>query len=453
MIPDFTRFGIQLPEVLLPNPQVDLAKWAVIACDQFTSEPDYWEQVSRIVGRAPSTLNLIFPEIYLERSDAAERIATIQKTMREYLDQAVLIPQPPGFIYLERRTGSGIRHGLMVALDLEDYDYQPGSQSLIRATEGTVLERIPPRVRIRTGAPLELPHIMVLIDDPERRVIEPLGMQRDRLERIYQTELMMDGGSVSGYRVNDPQLLAGIWNGLTELCPPESINRRYGLPNQTPFLFAVGDGNHSLATAKTVWEELKRSHPEISGIPGHPARYALVELVNLHDPALQFEAIHRVLFGVNLGELWGEMQNYYASLGAVATIEDLSPPGAAISKIRRLQGEKNTAKTQNIAYVSGRRSGIISITSPPHPLAAGTVQMFLDHYRMQNSGVTIDYIHGDAVVEQLAAKPGNIGFYLLPLAKNALFPAVISAGVLPRKTFSMGEASEKRYYMECRRIL
>ncbi|HEX7713506.1 MAG TPA: DUF1015 domain-containing protein [Bacillota bacterium] len=449
MIPDFTKFGIAMPEVLLPNPRVDLANWSVIACDQFTSEPDYWEQVSRIVGQAPSTLKMIFPEIYLERGDAAERITTIQNTMREYLDQGILMPQPPGFIYLERRTGSGVRRGLMVALDLEYYDYRPGSQSFIRATEGTVLERIPPRVRIRSGALLELPHIMVLIDDPGRGVIEPLGMNRDRMKRIYHTELMMDGGEISGYRIDTPELLAGIWNGLAELGAPDSLERKYGPEGQYPFLFAVGDGNHSLATAKTVWEELKRSRPQVSNIPGYPARYALVELVNLHDPALQFEPIHRVIFGVNPEEFWDAMQHYYESLGAIVTREEFNDPETASI---RIQSESST-KGQSIVYSSGLNSGIIHIISAPHLLEAGTLQMFLDHYKMQNPGVSIDYIHGSSVVKQLTAESGNIGFYLPPFDKNTLFPAVISAGVLPRKTFSMGEAVEKRYYMECRRIL
>lgn len=452
MIPDFTKFGIIIPEILLPNPRVDLVKWSVIACDQFTSEPDYWEKVTRIVGSAPSTLKLIFPEIYLEKSDVAERIANIQSAMREYLDQGVLLPQPPGFIYLERQTGSGIRRGLMVALDLEHYDYRPGSQSLIRATEGTVLERIPPRVRIRSGAPLELPHVMVLIDDPGRRVIEPLGMNRDRMKLIYHTELMMDGGRVSGYRVDAPELLAGIWNGLTELADPDSQRRKYGPQDQSPFLFAVGDGNHSLATAKAVWEELKRNRPEVSDIPGYPARYALVELVNLHDPALRFEPIHRVIFGVNPEEFWNAMRHYYESLGAIVTREDFNEPEEAQARIQPLRGE-NSAKSQIIVYSSGRHSGIIRIGSAPHLLEAGTLQMFLDHYRMQNPGAAIDYIHGDAVVKRLAAEPGNIGFYLPPFDKNTLFPAVISSGVLPRKTFSMGEPVEKRYYMECRKIL
>ena len=272
---DLASLGLALPEILLPREGVDLAKWAVVACDQYTAEPDYWEEAARLAGEAPSTLHLVFPEVYLGRPNTAERIARIHRRMEEYLAAGVLVSAGTGFVYLERKTRRGsLRRGLLAAVDLERYDYRPGARTLVRATEGTVLERIPPRVRIRTGALLEVPHVMLLLDDPDRRVIEPLAERTKDLRELYCTELMLGGGEIRGFMVDEPGARAAA-DGLAGLAARS--RSALAATGEDPMLLAVGDGNHSLATAKTVWEDLKRA----GAPPDHPARHALVELVNL----------------------------------------------------------------------------------------------------------------------------------------------------------------------------
>ena len=292
----FESIALGIPEILLPRAGVDLRKWALIACDQFTSEPDYWQNVSDIVGEAPSTLNLIYPEVYLGERDPDSRIARIRYHMNLYLQEG-LMEQKQGFVYVERQTGHKTRKGLMACIDLEHYDFRKGSSSLIRATEGTILSRIPPRVKIREGAPLEVPHIMVLIDDPENTLIGPLTQCRDRMEKLYDFELMMDSGHLSGFLVNDSATENGIIQSLQALAAPETFEKKYDQSPETPvLLFAMGDGNHSLATAKSIWDKTKEQAQSELAVLSSPLRYALVELVNLHDEALSFEPIHRVLF-------------------------------------------------------------------------------------------------------------------------------------------------------------
>jgi hypothetical protein len=444
---DFSKVAIGIPEILLPGPAVDLFKWSVVACDQFTSEPAYWEQAAAIIGGAPSTLELIFPEVYLGKGRDRERIERINRMIRAYLDRGILTAVGPGMIYTERRTRHGnTRKGLLAAVDLECYDYHRDSRALIRATEGTVLERIPPRVQIREQALLELPHIMVLIDDPGMRVIEPLTEIRSRLPRLYDTDLMLGGGHLTGYRVADPEILKEICREITALAQPDAFNRKYGTSGKEPLLFAVGDGNHSLATAKAVWEKLKQQ-PGIDP-ENHPARHALVEIVNLHDPGLQFEPIHRVLFGVNGERLLQEMEP--AMAGCEFAIEWIDRPEIVSNRLRE-SGVENRG-VHRFGFVTEKNTGIVKVAEPRHNLAVGTLQEFLDRWLKDRPEVEIDYVHGEAVVRELGAKPGNIGFFLPPFAKDSLFKTVILDGVLPRKTFSMGEAEEKRYYMECRRI-
>ena len=296
--------GIQIPQVYLPKPGVDLKKWAVIACDQFTSEPEYWNQVEKIVGDAPSTFNLTFPEVYLEKPGAAERIQNIQSAMRKYLDAGILQPHE-GLIYVERTVAGKTRKGIVLCLDLERYDYTKGSSSLIRATEGTIVERLPPRMKIREGAALELPHILVLIDDPNRTVIEPLRAARSKLEKLYDFDLMLDSGHLTGYAVNS-DFENKIIEALRGLAKPEVFAKKYGIDSKSPvLLFAMGDGNHSLATAKAIWEKVK---PQVG--MDHPARYALVEIENVHDEGLEFEPIHRVLFGLKKS-LFAQMESVF----------------------------------------------------------------------------------------------------------------------------------------------
>ncbi len=293
--------GIQIPQVYLPKAGADLNKWAVIACDQFTSEPEYWRDAEKIVGNAPSTLNLTFPEVHLEKDGAEERIKNIQVAMKKYMDEGILQPRD-GFIYVERTVSGKTRKGVMLCLDLERYDYNKGSSSLIRATEGTIVDRLPPRIKIRQGAAMELPHILVLIDDPHHSVIEPLRAAKSKFEKLYDFDLMLGSGHLAGYAVN-AEFENKIVEALRGLASPETFAAKYGIGKDKPvLLFAMGDGNHSLATAKAIWEKMK---PQVG--MDHPARYALVEIENVHDDGLEFEPIHRVLFNIKK-DLFAELK-------------------------------------------------------------------------------------------------------------------------------------------------
>ena len=413
-------------DILLPQVS-EMEKWPVVACDQFTSQPEYWENAEKIVGDAPSALRLVLPEAYLNSAEVNRRIAGINASMEAYLADGVFKTLPDSLIYLERtQSDDRVRHGLIGCIDLEQYDFTPGSGALIRATEGTVLERIPPRVRVREHAPLELPHVMLLIDDPNGTVIEPLAGEIGRMETLYDTELMLGGGHVKGWRLTDEQMSRAA-AALNALKSPEVMAEKYGMVGAAPLLFAVGDGNHSLATAKACYEKLKKETPEAQWA-SLPARYALVEVVNLHDDALTFEPIHRVLFHVDGQDLWAAFRAFYPAAhtgaGAGHTVE-----------------------------VCGQGlDGVWTVPAPSAQLAVGTLQAFLDDYCKRRPEVEIDYIHGDDVARKLGSQPGNLGFLLPPMGKDQLFRTVMADGVLPRKTFSMGEAQDKRYYLEARKI-
>jgi len=430
--------GIQIPQVYLPKAGIDLHKWAVIACDQFTSEPEYWHDVEKIVGDAPSTLNLTFPEVYLEKPGEEERIQSVQSTMRKYVDEGIFQSRD-GLIYVERTVGEKTRKGVMLCLDLECYDYNKGSSSLIRATEGTIVDRLPPRIRIRQCATIELPHILVLIDDPQHTVIEPLSAAKPKLEKLYDFDLMLDSGHLAGYAVSDEyenQVVAA----LRDLVKPETFSAKYGVGKDEPvLLFAMGDGNHSLATAKAIWEKMK---PQVG--MDHPSRYALVEVENVHDDVLEFEPIHRVLFGLKK-DLFAELKKTFGDNFSYTEVAD----GTEMTqRVDSAEGGK-----QAIGLVGGGKSfGVIEITNPSSNLAVGTIQSFLDVFLKNGGAEKIDYVHGEDVVERLALQAGNAGFYLAGMDKSELFKTVILDGALPRKTFSMGEAKEKRFYMEARKI-
>jgi len=430
--------GIQIPQVYLPKAGIDLHKWAVIACDQFTSEPEYWHDVEKIVGDAPSTLNLTFPEVYLEKPGEEERIQSVQSTMRKYVDEGIFQSRD-GLIYVERTVGGKTRKGVMLCLDLECYDYNKGSSSLIRATEGTIVDRLPPRIRIRQCATIELPHILVLIDDPQHTVIEPLSAAKPKLEKLYDFDLMLDSGHLAGYAVSDEyenQVVAA----LRDLVKPETFSAKYGVGKDEPvLLFAMGDGNHSLATAKAIWEKMK---PQVG--MDHPSRYALVEVENVHDDVLEFEPIHRVLFGLKK-DLFAELKKTFGDNFSYTEVAD----GTEMTqRVDSAEGGK-----QAIGLVGGGKSfGVIEITNPSSNLAVGTIQSFLDVFLKNGGAEKIDYVHGEDVVERLALQAGNAGFYLAGMHKSELFKTVILDGALPRKTFSMGEAKEKRFYMEARKI-
>jgi len=441
----FESIAIGIPEILLPKAGVDLRKWAVIACDQFTSEPEYWQNVSDIVGEAPSTLNLIYPEVYLGEKDPDSRIARIRNHMNLYLREG-LMEQKQGFVYVERQTGKKIRKGLMACIDLEHYDFRKGSSSLIRATEGTILSRIPPRVKIRKGAPLEVPHIMVLIDDPENTVIGPLTQNRDRMEKLYDLELMMDSGHLAGFLVNDSAVENGIIQSLQVLAAPETFEKKYALSPRTPvLLFAMGDGNHSLATAKSIWEKTKEQAQDKLGILSSSLRYALVELVNLHDEALSFEPIHRILFELaGDRDIEREMKAFYPEKCRFVNAAGADEMTAVV--------DNQQGSPHKIGVVTPSGFGMMEISNPDSNLPVGTLQNFLDVFLKEGGAKEVDYIHGTETLLQLGKKPGNMGFYLPAMNKNDLFKTVILDGATPRKTFSMGEAWEKRFYMEARKL-
>ena len=436
----YEDIGVSIPDVYLPRPGVDLSKWAVVACDQFTSEPEYWRNVEETVGVAPSTLHMVFPEIYLEQPRKEERIQSIQAAMRRYLAEGLLMPRR-GPVYVERRVDGKMRRGLLLCLDLERYDYKKGSGSLIRATEGTILNRLPPRMAIREGAALEVPHILVLIDDPGRTVIEPLETDSARRDLLYDFDLMLGSGHLTGYGLGT-QAQDRVVDALRKLARKEAFRAKYDLEDEAPvLLFAMGDGNHSLATAKAVWEKVK-----VHASPDHPARYALVEVENVHDEGLQFEPIHRVLFNLKRDILDALRADFGGNLDYVAV-----PTGQDMVR----QVDEAPATKQIVGLVRGGATdkfAVVEFKRPRSSLAVGTLQDFLDGFLQQGGAEKIDYLHGAAVLQELGGQPGNAGFYLPHMQKSSLFKTVILDGALPRKTFSMGEAKEKRFYMEARAI-
>ena len=421
----FASLPFRPADILLPR-DCDLTKWSVVACDQYTSQPEYWQRVEEYVGRSPSTLRLILPESCLEGPNVETDIMEINNTMSRYLREGRFVEHPGALFYVERTLDNGkVRRGLMGMVDLEQYDYEPGSSAPIRATEGTVLSRIPPRVAVRKNAPVELPHVMLLVDDPDQTVIEPLADQTGSMQVLYDFDLMERGGHIKGWELTEDQQ-AQVARALSALADPAKFNARYGTKDEAVMLFAVGDGNHSLATAKECYERQKALTP-----PDQwaclPARYALVELVNLHDDSLEFEPIHRVLFGMEPAAL-------------------LSALAAAFPGAHEGEGEGHVLR-----YIHAGGQGAITVPHPTAQLAVGTLQPFLDGYVKAHGG-RIDYIHGDDVARQLGRQPGNLAFLLPAMGKDQLFPTVIHDGVLPRKTFSMGHAHDKRFYLEARKI-
>lgn len=408
LLPDFTR--------------VSGTKWASVACDQYTSQKDYWEKAYDFAKGSPSTLNLMLPEAFLDEEEA--RIPAINEAMRQYL-RDVLIEHENSMIYLERTQSDGkVRRGLIGAVDLEEYEYHKGSETLIRATEGTVLERIPPRVAIRRKAAIEMPHIMILIDDPDKTVIEPLSEKASHYRQAYDFDLMAGGGHVMGYFV-DTLDFASVNKALGDLADASLTEKKYHVKAPS-LLFAMGDGNHSLATAKALYEEIKDEIGREAAL-AHPARYALCEVVNLHDPALEFEPIYRVVFGVEPVAFTAELEAYLTSL----------------------QGE---AEQQSIEVVAGGDCKTLTVKHPVAQLAVGTVQNFLDEYVKAHPEASVDYIHGVEVTKALANEKNTVGILFDGMTKDMLFKTVICDGALPRKTFSMGHAEDKRFYIECRRI-
>lgn len=430
---------IKSPDILLPNASVDLEKWAVIACDQYTSNEPYWKRVEAFVGDAPSTLNLIFPEFYLGKIDEAAKIKEIRDTMNRYMDQGVFTTHH-GMILVERRIANATRYGLMAAIDLDAYDYTRTSTSWIRATEGTVAERIPPRMKIREGAPLELPHILVLVDDVEKILIEPLVAIKDTLPVLYDFDLMMGSGHIRGYSLADEKVEAQIFSAIETLQSDAALTKKYGpLTDRNRILFAIGDGNHSLATAKEIWEKNKK----VWG-PDHPARYAMVELENLHDAAQVFEPIHRIVLGLK-GSLRSALEKEFAS---EVTFESFA---GAEAFFKAVDATKDGA--QSFGLMENGSFEKVTFLAPRSALCVGSVQQFLDQLKKDGAFKEVDYLHGTEELRDLSKESGNAGIYLPPVRKNGFFEGIIQDGALPRKTFSMGEAFEKRFYIEAQRIL
>lgn len=384
-------------------PKSDFEKWAVVACDQYTSEPEYWKAVEEYVGDTPSALNVILPEVYLQK-DNSERVAKINNKMNEYIQNDVFNTVENTFIYVEREvTGGKIRKGIVGLIDLEEYSYEKNSSTLVRSTEATVLERIPPRVQIRKGAALELPHVMLLIDDPMHTVIEPLSEKTADFNKVYDFDLMQKSGHIKGYAL-DEKNVSNVQNALDKLVEDKDDK----------FLFAVGDGNHSLATAKECYNADKQNN----------SRYAMVEVVNIHDYSLEFEPIYRVLFGVNPEQLLNDF-------------------------VKAHGGEYAGSDAQKFTCAYGDTVKEISV-KPTGKLAVATLQTWLDEYLAKNDNVKIDYIHGEEVVYSLSKQPETLGFIFEGMQKDELFDAIKQDGSLPRKTFSMGNACDKRFYIEAR---
>ncbi len=419
----------QRADILLPKFSKDSAKmqkWSVVACDQYTSEPDYWQAVSDTVGNSESTLRLTIPEIYLNDADIDERIKKTNATMAEYIAADIFTEYKNTYVFVERTLANGVKRlGIVGAVDLEDYDYAKDSQTKIRATEGTVISRIPPRLKVRRDALVELPHIMLLIDDEQCEIVETNAAMTDSFEKLYDFDLMQNSGHVVGYKMSEAACEA-LEQKLLALDDLASFNQKYGVKENSPLIYAMGDGNHSLATAKTNYENLKKEIGQ-EAAKNSPARYALCELVNLHDKSLEFEAIHRVVFGAN-----GD-----AFLKALEKEFDVS--------------YDENAKGQSFIFVYGGQDKKVTVQNPKEYLTVATVQKFMDAY-LETCGGEVDYIHGEDVVHKLCEDPANFGIILEAMDKSDLYKSVILDGALPRKTFSMGEACDKRFYTECRKI-
>ena len=427
----FDKFGFLPGDILIPKNRDK--NWAVVACDQYTSEPEYWNRVDKFVGESPSSLRVILPEIYLEEENVSERINNVLKTAGEYLNGGIFDEYKNSLIYVERTISNGkVRKGIVGLIDLECYDFSKGSSSLVRATEGTIAERIPPRLKIREKIALELPHIMLLIDDPQKCVIEPRASQK--LNKIYDFDLMENGGHIKGWQITGDDLKS-VEKSLGSLFDAVEYYEKYGMTTETPLIFAVGDGNHSLASAKTHYENLKAAQPDDAQL----VRYALVEMVNIYDESLEFEPIHRMLFDVDPEDVIDEFLRW--------------------CKASCLNG-RTSATSQKIEFIHKENTGFITVDTENErfdfnemesTLAVGILQNFIDGY-INTHGGRVDYVHGDEVVRNLSQKEKNIGFLLPSPQKNTLFKAVITDGALPRKTFSMGNANDKRFYLEARKI-
>jgi len=429
---DTDQLGIIFPQILIPDKKVNKQKWSVIACDQFTSNEDYWIKTARQVGGAPSSYHIIVPELFLKDGDAGERIAHAKQTMRDYIEDGVLVSLPEGLMLVERETPYGTRVGVVLAVDLEQYDIDASKKPLIRATERTVTERLPIRVSLREDAVLECPHVMLLINDIKDSVIAPVYQVREKFSKIYSTPLMQNGGHVQGWFIDEPTVLDRFKGALARLKEQSRDN----------MLFAVGDGNHSLAAAKAVWDKRKEMmSPEERA--HSPLRYALCEVVNLYDPGITVHPIHRIVFNVP------DVSN---TLRTLVSIFNRTGQEAHMMFTRGTRAQKKEG-VHTILFESKMSKGHIEVTKPKHALVSQTLTEGLDLLAEELPKARIDYIHGDEEFHALARSHASLGFIMEPMQKNEIFDNVIEYGVLPKKAFSLGMAEEKRYYFECRLIV
>lgn len=420
----FKRADILLPK--FSDNAEKMQKWSVVACDQYTSEPEYWNAVADFVGEEPSTLRLTVPEIYLNDADIEDRIANTNRVMEQYMAAGVFEEHKDTYIFVERTLANGVtRLGIVGVVDLEDYDFSADSQTKVRATEGTVISRIPPRLKVRKDASVELPHIMLLIDDAACDIIEANCALKADFTKVYDFDMMQSSGRICGYKMSK-EACDRLDEKLAELEDLDAFNAKYGVKKDSPLIFAMGDGNHSLATAKTHYENLKKEIGEEKA-KASKARYALCELVNLHDKSLEFEAIHRVIFDADGDAFLKALEKEYT----VSYDDD--------------------AQGQSFVLVMDGKQKKVTVTNPKEYLTVATVQKCLDSFVSENGG-EIDYIHGEDVVIKLCGNAKNFGIILDAMDKSDLYKSVILDGALPRKTFSMGEACDKRFYTEVRKI-
>ena len=437
-------FGLSIPEILLPK-NIDVSSWSVIACDQYTQDLDYWKKAEACAAGKPSTLNLILPEVYLNSPDKPERIEKIRKTMKEYIDGGIFDAAKNCLIYIERKTAFGhIRKGLVAQIDLETYEWKPFSKANIRATEATIVERIPPRMEIRRGAPLELPHIMLLVDDKDDLLVGGTGNKVKSKAPLYDGSLMCNGGSITGWAVESENEIADVTEAVSKIADK---NRA---ADGSTFLFAVGDGNHSLATAKAVWDEYKEKliaqGADEAALKACSVRYALVEIVNIYDTGLTFEPIHRVIFGADVEGLISHLSEKLG--GTVSEVSRAAELDAAV---------KASWADFGFAYREGGngKQKYVLLKTGIKELAVARLQPEIDAFLKEASGSEkpeIDYIHGSDETLKLGERENAVGILLPPIAKDSFFETINGRGPLPRKSFSMGEADEKRFYLECRKL-
>jgi hypothetical protein len=440
----YDHIALKVPQVFIPSNDVDFNSWAVVACDQHTSDKGYWDKVRKIVKDTPSSLDIIFPEVFLGKYDLNVVIEKIEKKMNDYLNQKILVPIKKGFVLVDRQTPYvDSRKGLIVALDLDAYNYRPGSHSLIRATEGTIEERLPPRIHIRQNSLLELPHILVLLDDPSRSIIEPLFKYDNK--KLYNFKLMQNGGSIRGYLIDKQLLQNEIAENINKLLLKQLAESEQSEKKNSPLLYAVGDGNHSLAAAKAHWSKLKKnlSHNDLIN---HPAQFALVELINLHDNGLAFEPIHRLLTGISVNDI---------CLAWKIFCEQSGRPHVCFSTVKNKDILLNQFKNDEGLFVflcNREKYGFFDFSAFDSIVAIKLFQEFIDELINDNSNRSVDYIHGTENLISLGCQEDAVGFLFPSIKKEDLFPYIRKYGVLPRKSFSIGEAEEKRYYFETRKI-